>query len=267
MSRTGRATMSSNGSPPTTEAGQAATACPARTAANRSSKPVIRAPIRGGPSAVVGQRPEVARHRVHVVDPDDRLVHQVARVELLARGQGVVGRQDRHAGIREQRLADQALGGERQPDQGDVGPVVAQATRGVVEREVADGQENLGTRLRKRPQQPRGEIERGGGEQSDVQLAALAASGLDRGLQRLIDALEQTGDPLQQCPAGRGQLDLARGADEQLRPDERLELPDLGAERLLGEVQALRGAGEVELLGDGGERTQVTQLHTHNARW
>jgi hypothetical protein len=41
------------------------------------------------------------------------------------------------------------------------------------------------------------------------------------------------------------------------------ELTDLSAERLLGNEQTTSSAGEVEFLGDGHERTQVTQLDVH----
>ena len=42
-----------------------------------------------------------------------------------------------------------------------------------------------------------------------------------------------------QHAAGLGELDAPRGAHEQRRPDLVLELADLGADRLLGQVQPL----------------------------
>ena len=64
----------------------------------------------------------------------------------------------------------------------------------------------------------------------------------------------------EQRAPGVGQLDAARRPMEERRAQLVLELADLGAERLLGEVQPSRRAGEVQLLGHGDERAQVTQL-------
>jgi len=51
--------------------------------------------------AMIGQHPEVARHRIHVVDPDDRLVHEVARLELAARSEWVIDSEHCHARVRD----------------------------------------------------------------------------------------------------------------------------------------------------------------------
>ena len=50
---------------------------------------------------MIGQHPEVARHRIHVVDPDDRLVHEVARLELAARSEWVIDSEHCHARVRD----------------------------------------------------------------------------------------------------------------------------------------------------------------------
>ena len=63
--------------------------------------------------------------------------------------------------------------------------------------------------------------------------------------------------------ARSGQLDAVGIALHELRSDARLELADLAAERLLGEVQPLGGAGEVELLGERQQRPQMPHLDVH----
>src|SRR6185436_708548 len=56
------------------------------------------------------------------------------------------------------------------------------------------------------------------------------------------------------------QLDAVAGAAEEMAAQELLEPADLAAEGGLREVQAIGRAPEVERLGHGDERPQVTQL-------
>ena len=64
-----------------------------------------------------------------------------------------------------------------------------------------------------------------------------------------------------QHPAGRGELDPAAVAQQQLGADLGLERLDLLTQRRLRDVQALRRAAEVQLFGDGDEVSEVAQLH------
>jgi hypothetical protein len=57
-----------------------------------------------------------------------------------------------------------------------------------------------------------------------------------------------------------------RGAAQQLAADGALERADRAAERRLGDVEALGGAAEVQLLGDRHERAQVAHLDTLGGR-
>ncbi len=66
---------------------------------------------------------------------------------------------------------------------------------------------------------------------------------------------------LLQQPAGVGEPHTAAVALEQLHPELGLEPADLLAQRRLGDVQALRGPTEVELVGNRGEVAQMAQLH------
>ncbi len=60
-----------------------------------------------------------------------------------------------------------------------------------------------------------------------------------------------------------GQFDLSRRALQKALSDTLLQLADLRAQRLLGEVEPLGGPREVELLGHGHEGPQVLQLNAH----
>ena len=87
----------------------------------------------------------------------------------------------------------------------------------------------------------------------------LAADGQGRG-DGLVDVLQQPPGPVEQRLARDRQLDAVRGAAQEIAAQQQLEPADLTAERGLGEVEAVRRAPEVELLGDGDERSEVTQL-------
>ncbi len=78
----------------------------------------------------------------------------------------------------------------------------------------------------------------------------------------VVDGVEDSHHALQVGRAGRGQLHAAGGADQQRHPELGLECADLLGQRGLGDVQSLRGAAEVQFLGDGAEVPQVTQFHT-----
>ncbi len=59
---------------------------------------------------------------------------------------------------------------------------------------------------------------------------------------------------------GLGQLDVVRGPVQQLGSELLLEQPHLATERRLRDMQPLRRAGEVPLLGDGDEVLQPTEI-------
>ena len=85
-----------------------------------------------------------------------------------------------------------------------------------------------------------------------------------RGGDRVVDGAQGGAGGLEQRLAGLGELDAARRAVEQRHADLLLEPGDRGAQRLLGDVHAARGAREVQLLGDGDEVAQVPQLDIHS---
>ena len=65
--------------------------------------------------------------------------------------------------------------------------------------------------------------------------------------------------PEQGAP-GIGQRDAAGGPVEQGRANAVLELAELGAQRLLGDVQPPGGTGEVQLVGEDLEGLEVAEL-------
>jgi hypothetical protein len=69
----------------------------------------------------------------------------------------------------------------------------------------------------------------------------------------------------EQGASGVGERDGARGPVEQGRPDAVLELAELGAQRLLGDVQPPGGTSEVQLIGENLEGLEVAELDIHNA--
>ena len=103
-------------------------------------------------------------------------------------------------------------------------------------------------------------VGRGAGE-ADGEPAVLAARRAARVLDRGVDRGEDLAAALEQHLAGGRELDAARRAVAAGAPELGLEAADLLGERRLRDVQPLRGAAEVPLLGDGDEVAQLSQLH------
>ena len=103
-------------------------------------------------------------------------------------------------------------------------------------------------------QQPERAERREGGD-ADALPAARAADALDAD----VELGEQRLDRAQQrLPVG-GDLDVARAANEQLRPELVLETLDLAADGRLGDVQLVGGGAEAERPRDRFEGAQVGQ--------
>ena len=80
----------------------------------------------------------------------------------------------------------------------------------------------------------------------------------------VLDGAERRTGRLEERGAGLRQLDAARGPLQQLDAELLLEPGDRRAQRLLGDVQAARGACEVQLLGDRDEVAQLPELDIHS---
>ena len=255
--------MSANGSVVAIEAGIAAIAAPERTAANMSSNPVTVAPIGGRSPALLVERPERARHRVDALDPAHRLGEQVGDVQRSRAASGW------SAATTAMRRSSNS-GSQARPSSRNGSHTIARSAS--PERTPPDGSAKstlrtdtatCGRSARERAQDPRGDVERGGGEQADGERARLARRCAPRGAQRVVHPGQQRRRRLEQRAARRGQLDAARRALEQARAHALLELADLRAQRRLREMQPLGRAGEVELLRDRDERAQMPELDVH----
>ena len=79
-----------------------------------------------------------------------------------------------------------------------------------------------------------------------------------------VDVRKDRPSPLEVLLASGRQVDPASRTSQQLNPELGLELLDLLRQRRLRDVQALRRATEMALLGDCDEVAQVSQLHGAN---
>jgi hypothetical protein len=104
----------------------------------------------------------------------------------------------------------------------------------------------------------------GARREPDGQVSGLAAAGRTGRLERLVDRAQRGPGRLQQRLPGLRELHPAGRPLQQRDAQLLLEPGDRGAQRLLGDVDAAGGAGEVQLLGDGDEVAQVPQLHIHS---
>ena len=102
--------------------------------------------------------------------------------------------------------------------------------------------------------------------QSDYQLARLTAAASLSGGIRVIGCPKSSPRGLEQGAAGIGELNPAGRARKELDAQLHLQPGDGRAQRLLGHVKPLCGAGEVQLLGNGHVVPQQTQLRLHSQR-
>ena len=78
----------------------------------------------------------------------------------------------------------------------------------------------------------------------------------------LVDLPDNSGGPRQQDAARFGQHHAAPASGEQVRPQFVLEQLDLAAERRLRYPQLVSSLAEAAELGDGPERSDLTEIHT-----
>src|SRR3546814_8917575 len=82
-----------------------------------------------------------------------------------------------------------------------------------------------------------------------------------RGFAHLLDIGNDAPRARGDVAPGRGQHHLARRAFDQRHAQFLLQLADLGGERGLADEARRRGAAEVQVLGEGDEVLEVTQVH------
>ena len=175
----------------------------------------------------------------------------------------MIGGEDGHARLVEERLDVESALVDRRPDQRDVGVAVADAAARVVEAHVLDAHLCAGDVRGERAQRDRREVERRRRQQTDTQSPGASERGVARELDRVGHAVEQHARALEQRLARRGQRDPPRRSLDELHAHPLLQLTDVDAERRLGEVEALGRAREVALLRDRDERPQVLELDVH----
>ena len=94
-------------------------------------------------------------------------------------------------------------------------------------------------------------------DEAEVEAPDLAGGGHLRSLDRPLDSLEDHPDLVVEHAAGVGDRHAPLRPVEELHADLGLQARDLLAQRRLDDVQPLRRASEVELLGDRGEVAEV----------
>src|SRR5690606_30158769 len=97
--------------------------------------------------------------------------------------------------------------------------------------------------------------------EADLQLADLALFGAPHHVHRATDLGQDLPGFLEKQPAGVGQRHMPVAALEQAHAQLLLQRLDLLAQWRLGNAQQFGGPAEMQLLGDGDEIAQVTQLH------
>ena len=209
---------------------------------------------------------DVAHH--HVVEvaglggvvPDHRLVAQVADDDgPVQPGERVPVRHRQDEVLRQQQPGVEALPVERRSAEGKI--QLAAPDRldlfdrdQLLEVEVDVGHE-LGDLLDERAQQ----AEPGRGGEPEAQHARPARGDLPGERGGGVGGGEQAARLLQEDGARRRQLDVPVVPLQERHPHGAFELLDLAAQRGLGHVQPLRGAAEVELLGDGLEAADLIE--------
>src|ERR1700694_3229409 len=102
---------------------------------------------------------------------------------------------------------------------------------------------------------------RGGLHEADAQSASLTPRGTLRRTLGTVGLCERQSRLGQEGGTGRRELDAARHALEEGCADLALQVADLPAQGRLCNVQALCRPAEMELLRDGHEVTEMTELH------
>jgi hypothetical protein len=193
-------------------------------------------------------------------EEDEGLVAELAGGDGLFARERVTGGDHRDQGLGEEdfdcdagggaavaeKAGVESLVGEQFEDPGGVGLVELQMDLGEAAAVLAEHGGQRG--------------EHGGADEPDAEEADLAAADAAGLVEVLLDVAESAAGALEEDLAGAGEADGAGGASEEGVAEDILELADLLGEGWLGEVEALGGATEVELFGDGYEVAQVAEF-------
>ena len=180
---------------------------------------------------------------------DERLLPQLSEAQRRPISKRVVGGKGDQPRLACQHLdLDLGLTGEK-PGEGNIdvaGKDVVDSAQKEVPKRYLDSRVSLAEQAQKAGQ------ELAGGRPVEADHQAIRAGGTsDRnGSLRLG---QEPPTLRQQCPTCRRELDPAAGSFQQRHAELLLQPSDLMAQRRLGDMQALRGATEVKLFGDGDE--------------
>ncbi len=190
-------------------------------------------------------------------EEDEGLVAEAGGGDGVAGCERMMGGEDGHEGFGEERLDVQLGGGAAVAQEASVEgaldePLHHHGGVGLVELELYVGE------LPAITAEHGGQCcEHAGADEADAKGADLAAADAACLFEVLLYVAEGAAGALEEDEACAGELDGARGADEESVAEDLLELANLLGEGRLGEVQALGCAAEVQLLGDGDEVAQV----------
>ena len=173
----------------------------------------------------------------------------------------MAARQRHQQGLLQQQRGRQFGVGDRRPHEARV--EVAGAQRGDLlrQRQFAQVEPHAGMAGGELAQHGRHQREDARGHEADRQPADLPAVRGLRLAHRLARAGEDRAGVLQERDAGVGEGDVAAGAGEQRDAELVLEAADRERQRRLRDREPLRGAAEVQLLGERGEVAEGAQLH------
>ena len=158
-------------------------------------------------------------------------------------------------------FADDAFGLDRKAHESDVDPAPAEGLDLSLRREVL--KEDL-DRRRVLPEEPEGLAQErpvGLRRNADDQLPGFLPRRLPRQARRALGRGQNPARFPEEPISRRRELDVTPDAPQKIDLELGLEIPDLLAQGRLGGVETVRGAAEVEVLGDRDEVAKVPQLH------
>lgn len=190
---------------------------------------------------------------------DERLVSKIAHPDLRLRGERIVGRQCDDKAVVPQPGDDEFGIGDRRSQQRDVDLTGCQRAHLRGHEHLAAEGEVDARQLDRQCARQGGQVTVGGrADTADGEVSDRTGSHPTGKVAGVVDPCEQFTCPVEVGAAGFGELDLARGAMQQLDTELGFELPNRLRERGLGHVQAGGGTSEVGLLGHRHEIAQLT---------
>ena len=181
----------------------------------------------------------------------------VGQLQYLPAGQRMTRRQHEHPRLRFHLRQHDARGIHRRPDQGHVGLVIEQPRRGRGQVIRQKRKLHRGVRGRERAQQPGAHRPGGHHAGPDHQPPRDRGGRVDRRRHPALQVGQRRPGRLQERRTGRRQSHAPARAPQQNNADQIFQLPDLGRQDLLRDVDPARRRGEARLFRDRDEVPQV----------